>query len=85
MARPFFSRAAHCTRWAYPVRIAKLSSKYPRYQPSLLRPRGTGALFDFAAAAARRETAGLKCSSLGRRGGKLPLAGVPPETEPTES
>ena len=48
--------------------------KYPRYKLVPLRPPGTGAFFDFAAAAAKRHGGKLESCSLARRFGKLARA-----------
>jgi hypothetical protein len=44
-----------------------------------VRPKGTGAFFDFAESVANRDTGKLKSCSLQRRWGKLPAP-----VEPTE-
>ena len=50
--------------------MAKGALNYPRYNPSRLRPKGTGAFFDFAADVASRDARKLKSCSLLRRWGK---------------
>ena len=50
--------------------MAKGALNYPRYNPSRLRPKGTGAFFDFAADVANRDVRKLKSCSLLRRWGK---------------
>jgi hypothetical protein len=67
-------------QYAYAGCIAKFLLKYPRYQPTRLRPAGTGAFFDYAESVTLRETRKLKSCSLQRRWGKAPAP-----VEPTEA
>jgi len=54
--------------------MAKGPLNYPRYTPNPLRPKGTGAFFDFAAGVANRDVRKLKSCSLLRRWGKAATA-----------
>ncbi len=63
--------------------MAKGSLKYPRYNPSRLRPKGTGAFFDYALGVAVRNMGKLKSCSLRRWGRPGPPTREPAE-EPTE-
>jgi hypothetical protein len=62
------------------LRIAKFFLKYPRYQPSRLRPPGAGAFFDYVASVANRQCPKLKSSSIAGRWHK----GAPVEAAPVE-
>jgi hypothetical protein len=68
--------------------MVKGSLKYPRYNPSRMRPKGMGAFFDFALGVASRDAKKLKSCSLMRRWGNkgAPAAALMiTDGEPTEA
>jgi hypothetical protein len=68
--------------------MVKRFLKYPRYNPSRLRPKGAGAFFDFVLGVANRDVRKLKSCSLMRRWGNKGVSEAPlmiAEGEPTEA